>query len=178
MPLEVAQDPYIWFVYDRFEELRELLESRGWNVVERSDLSEWDEGRRQDPVMGVVRIRGHRDWALGGHVSFTVKEWWARPPVDGVLERQGFVLAGYHYTAQSATGQRRHCFDPARHSDAPAHVHPDGGPDLYREEPIDVADALDELEQRLAEQLYMEVGSAFNGEEDDIDEVFGESDQD
>src|SRR4051795_5479530 len=76
----------VWYVHDRYEELRGLLESWGWPVSERGDLSEWDEGRRQDPVMGVVRIRGVRDLDELGRASFTVKEWWSHPPADGPLE--------------------------------------------------------------------------------------------
>jgi hypothetical protein len=107
-------DRHVEFVYERFEELRLLLELWGWEVTERGDLSEWDEGRRTDPVMGLVRIRGHRESMPG--VTFTVKEWWGWPPLQGPEERYGCVLAGYHYTAVSGVTVR-HCYDPVRHPD-------------------------------------------------------------
>jgi hypothetical protein len=87
----------IWFVYERFEQLRTLLEHWGWEIVERGDLSQWNEQGRHDPVLGLVSIRGRRAWPLGGHVSFTVKEWWGDRPLDGPERRQGRVLAGFFY---------------------------------------------------------------------------------
>jgi hypothetical protein len=169
----------IWYVHDRFEELRLLLEKWGWDPVERGDLSEWDEGRRQDPVMGLVRIRGTRQLSgVEGAVSFTIKEWWARPPVPGVISAQGFVLAGYHYTAQSSARQVRHCFDPIRHPAMPCHRHPYGDERIVGEAPIDVEAALQAFEERLAEDLLHADGTAVSGllgdDEDHVDDVFGE----
>ena len=168
----------MWFVHERFEELRALLEAWGWLIAERGDLSEWDEGRRQDPVMGVVRLRGARDLGELGHVSFTIKEWWAQPPADGPIARQGFVLAGYHYTAISLQRMVRHCFDPVRHPGEEFHVHPDGDVELHAHGHIVVEDALGALEQRLAEEIYELAGEPLTDEvdEDTIDEVFGEAD--
>jgi hypothetical protein len=171
----------VWFVHDRFEELRALLELWGWEIAERGDLSEWDEGRREDPVLGLVRIRGTKQLlATDLHVSFTVKEWWAHPPADGPLERQGHVLAGYHYTAQSMSNQVRHCFDRARHPDEPSHRHPTGGPEIVGEAPISVESALVEFEERLAEELAeldgIDLADFDVQDEDSSDAVFGEAD--
>lgn len=171
----------IWYVHDRFEELRLLLEKWGWDPVERGDLSEWDEGRRQDPVMGVVRIRGTRELlGIQANVSFTIKEWWARPPVGGVLQMQGFVLAGYHYTAQSLQNQVRHCLDRVRHPDMPCHRHPEGDEHIVEEAPIDVEEALQAFEERLAQELLEldgDTARTFDADdEDQLDDVFGEGD--
>ena len=172
-------DRPVWFVHDRFEELRALLERWGWEIAERGDLSEWDEGRREDPVLGLVRIRGtKRPLATDLQASFTVKEWWAHTPAEGPLERQGYVLAGYHYTAQSVVNQVRHCFDRARHPDEPFHRHPTGGAEIVGEAPIRVESALVELEGRLAEELAELDGIDMAGfdvpDEDSTDAVFGE----
>lgn len=165
----------VWYVHDRYEELRALLESWGWPISERGDLSEWDEGRRQDPVMGVVRIRGVRDLGDLGQASFTIKEWWAHPPANGPVQRQGFVLAGYHYTAVSLRRMFRHCFDPVRHPDAEFHVHPDGGAAVQVGGFVSVEEALLALDQRLAEELLADDGSQLDlDDEDAIDDVFGE----
>jgi hypothetical protein len=163
----------IEFVYDRFEELRLLLEYWGWDVIERGDLSEWDEGRRTDPVMGLVRIRGHRESMPG--VRFTVKEWWGWPPLEGPEQRQGCVLAGYHYTAVSQVIVR-HCYDPSRHPDMPFHVH-HGEADPPRScNPITSETALQQFELRLAEELIASAGIDVIAEldDDDVDGVFGE----
>ena len=152
----VVGDTDIWFVHERFEQLRLLLERWGWEIVERGDLSAWDEGRSRDPVMGVVRIRGSRVWPHGSRVTFTAKEWWGRPPLEGPERQRGLVLAGYHYTAQSARLQIRHCYDTVRHSDMPFHVHPHGDQRVLPEAPITVEQALTAFEQRLAEELYRE----------------------
>lgn len=165
---------HVWFVYERFEQLRRLLERWGWEVVERGELSSWDERRRSDPVMGLVRIRGRRRWPLGGHVSFTAKEWWGRPPLQGPQQQRDCVLAGCHYTAQSARGQVRHCFDTIRHPQMPYHVHPDGSEKIGSEPPITVEHVLAAFEQRLAEELYEDVPVELDDEEDTIDAVFGE----
>src|SRR4029077_12596630 len=155
--LAVNRRARIWFVYERFEQLRALLEHRGWEIVERGDLSRWNEQERHDPVLGLIGIRGRRAWPLGGHVTFTIKEWWGDPPLDGPERRRGRVLAGYHYTAQSAKRQTRHCYDTVRHPDAPFHVHPNGDEQIRPEPPITAEQALALFEQRLAEELYQEV---------------------
>ena len=168
-------DPYIWFVQERYEQLRQLLELWGWDVVERGQLSEWDEGRREDPVMGVVRIRGHLNWPSGGYVSFTIKEWWGRPPLDGPEHQQGFVLAGYHYTAQSSARQVRHCYDPERHPEAPFHVHPHGDEMIQAELAVPVEEAFAAFQQRLAEEMLEEEGAVLDEQDEDtVDEIFGE----
>lgn len=168
-------DSAVWFVEERFDELSNLLMTRGWDPVERGDLSEWDEGRRVDPVMGVVRIRGVRELTGMGTVTFTVKEWWAHPPVDGTIYRQGVVLAGYHYMAVSLASMVRYCFDPVRHPDVPFHVHPDGDEDLHAAPPVTVEEALAQLEQRLAEEVYAGVEGTLNLDEEDLaDDVFAE----
>jgi hypothetical protein len=169
----VATRAHIWFVYERFERLRALLERWGWDIVERGDLSKWDEARHRDPVLGMVRIRGRRAWPLGGDVSFTIKEWWGDPPLDGPERRQGYVLAGYHYTAQSARRQIRHCYDVIRHPDAPFHVHPHGDEEIRPEPPITAEQALERFEQQLAEELYEEE-PVESDEEDTSDVIFGE----
>lgn len=168
-------DRDVEFVYDRFEELRLLLERWGWDVVERGDLSEWDEGRRTDPVMGLVRIRGNRDSSMPGF-SFTLKEWWGWPPLDGPEERQGCVLAGYHYTAVSSV-MVRHCYDPARHPEMPFHIH-HGNDDPRLCDPITAEDALQVFEQRIAEELIASEGITVTAaiDDDDVDAVFGEED--
>lgn len=164
---------HIWFVYERFEQLRGLLERWGWEVLERGEHSGWHERGRSDPVMGIVRIRGQRSWPLGGHVSFTAKEWWGRPPLQGPQHQRGCVLAGYHYTAQSARSQVRHCFDTVRHPQMPFHVHPDGSEKIRSEPPISVEEALAAFEQRLAEELRQDAPAELD-EDDTIDAVFGE----
>lgn len=171
----MSENAYVWFVYERFEQLRDLLERWGWEIVERGDLSAWDERRRSDPVMGMVRIRGQREWPLGGRVSITIKEWWGPPPLQGPEQQQGVALAGYHYTAQSARGQVRHCFDTIRHPQAPFHVHPHSNEEIRPESPITVEEALVAFEQQLAEDLY-EAAPVELDEEDTIDAVFDEDD--
>jgi hypothetical protein len=146
----------IWFVYERFEQLRALLERWGWEIVERGELSRWNEHASHDPVLGLVSIRGRRAWPQGGQASFTIKEWWGAPSASGPERQQGLVLAGYHYTAQSAKHQVRHCYDTARHPDAPFHVHRSGEEQIVPEPPITVEQALAHFEQRLAEELYEE----------------------
>lgn len=174
----MSDDDRIWFVQRRFDELSDWLEAQGWPVIERGDLSEWDEGRRVDPVMGVVRIRGARDLPdLGTRATFTVKEWWARPPADGPLEREGVVLAGYHYTGVTPWTTVRQCFDPVRHPGEEYHVHPDGTSELRSHGVVTVEDALAALEQRLAEELLELAGlDKLDADEDTVDDVFGESD--
>jgi hypothetical protein len=172
----MTEDP-VWFVHERFEELRALLEAWGWLISERGDLSEWDEGRREDPVMGVVRLRGTRDLGDLGRASFTIKEWWAYPPADGPIERHGFVLAGYHYTAVSLRRMVRHCFDPVRHPGEEFHLHPDGDAERQAHGFIAAEGALRALEQRIAQELYDLAGEPLQEvDEDTIDEVFGEGD--
>lgn len=174
----MSGDDRIWFVQRRFDELAASLESLGWPVIERGDLSEWDEGRRVDPVMGVVRIRGARELLdIGAQATFTVKEWWARPPADGPLEREGVVLAGYHYTAVSLSKMVRYCFDPARHPTEAYHLHPEGTSELREYRFIEVEKALVELEQRLAQELIERDGQEIDlADENTVDEVFGEHD--
>jgi hypothetical protein len=177
MAAAMAEGPFIWYVFDRFEDLRRLIEVWGWDVVERGDLSEWDEGRRRDPVMGVVRIRGRWSRPRGGSASFTVKEWWARPPVDGPEEHQGFVLAGYHYTAQSPRRKVRHCYDPVRHPEAPSHVHPHGDEEIQPVPPVTAEAAFAAFQQRLAEELLEDEDIALDeAVEDTVDAIFGEDD--
>lgn len=145
--------PRIWFVYERFEQLRTLLERWGWEIVKRGDLSRWNEQGRHDPSLGLVSIRGRRTWPLGGELTFTVKEWWGEPPLEGPELQRGLVLAGYHYTAQSIGRQVRHCYDTVRHPDTPFHVHPKGDEQIRATHAITVEQALMLFEQRLAEEL-------------------------
>lgn len=162
-------------MHDRYEQLRQLLEWWGWDVVQHGLFSEWDEGRREDPVMGVVRIRGHLNWPSGGYASFTIKEWWGRPPLDGPEQQQGFVLAGYHYTAQSPVRQVRHCYDCVRHPEAPFHVHAHGDETIEAEPPVTVEEAFEAFQQRLAEEMLGEEGAVLDERgEDTVDEIFGE----
>ncbi len=153
----VSRRSGIWFVYERFEQLRALLERWGWEIVERGDLSQWNEQEHHDPILGLVRIRGRRAWPLGGHVTFTIKEWWGDPPLDGPERQQGRVLAGCHCTAQSIKHQVRHCYDTIRHPDAPFHVHPHGDEEIRPGSPITAEQALALFEHRLADELYREV---------------------
>jgi hypothetical protein len=164
------------YVHERFRELEAILEAHGWQVA--ASLSEWDEGKRHDPVMGLVRIRGYRESPDGTHVSFSAKEWWAHPPAKGPLERHGFFLAGYHYMGISATGYVRYCYDTIRHPDTPFHRHPPEK-DPVAAEPIDVETALDILELQLATELLESEGltaADLEDDEDTVDEVFGELD--
>lgn len=161
---DVGPNADIWFVYERFEQLRALLEQWGWEIVERADLSRWNERGQHDPALGLVSIRGRRAWPLGGRVTFTIKEWWGDPPLDGPEQRQGRVLAGYHYTAQSVNRQIRHCYDPVRHPQTPFHVHPHGDDEIRPEPPISAERALALFEQRLADELYQEATSEIDTE--------------
>ncbi len=156
----MPSDTDIWFAYERFEQLRTLLERWGWEIVERGDLSQWNERGRHDPVLGLVNIRGRRAWPLGGQVTFTIKEWWGNPPLGGPEQKRGHVLAGYHYTAQSAKRQVRHCYDPIRHPDAPFHVHLHGDAKILAGLPISAEQALALFEQRMAEELYAETSDS------------------
>jgi hypothetical protein len=146
----------IWFVYERFEQLRALLEHWGWEIVERADLSHWNELGRHDPILGLVSIRGRRIWSPGEYVTFTIKEWWGDPPLEGPEQHHGRVLVGYHYTAQSVKRQVRHCYDTIRHPETPFHVHPYGGDEILPEPPIGAEQALALFERRLADELYQE----------------------
>lgn len=143
----------IWFVYERFEHLRTLFERREWEIVQRGELSRWNEQGQRDPVLGLVSIRGRRVWPHGGEVTFTVKEWWGEPPLPGPELQHGLVLAGYHYTAQSIERQVRYCYDARRHPDMPFHVHPQGGDEIHATPAMTVEQALSAFEQRLAEEL-------------------------
>jgi hypothetical protein len=143
----------IWFVYERFQQLHALLGRWGWEIVERGDLSRWNERERRDPLLGLVSIRGCRAWPLGGEVGITFKEWWGRPPLRGPVQRQGLVLAGYHYTAQSIGRQIRYCYDPFRHRDTPSHVHPQGDERIHAIPAITPEHVLQLFEQRLADEL-------------------------
>jgi hypothetical protein len=150
----------IWFVYERFEQLRALLEHWGWEIIERGDLSRWHEQGHRDPVLGLVSIRGRRTLPLGGEATVTIKEWWGEPPLGGPERRQGRVLAGYHYTAQSPERQVRHCYDTVRHPDVPFHVHLHGDAEISPTAPVTPEQALALFEQRLAEELRRGVAAS------------------
>jgi hypothetical protein len=137
----------------------------GWEIVRRGELSEWDERSRHNPLMGTVRIRAQRVWPSGGYVSFSVKEWWGRPPLDGPERQQGFVLAGYHYTASSSRRQVWHCYDTIRHPDAHSMCIRAGITSRSLSHRSRVEQALAAFEQRLAEELNREA-PAVSGDED------------
>lgn len=171
------QGDRVEYVHDRYRRLADLVEGRGFQVAARDHLSEWDEGRRKDPIAGVVRVRGERQVGET-RVSFTVKEWWGLQPADGVLEEADAVLVGYHYTAQSVTRQVRHCYDPIRHPEAPCHRHIDDGAGITPENSTTVEAALQEFEEQLVTEALDEAGptARFDDDPDEVDAIFGEED--
>jgi hypothetical protein len=125
----------ILIAYRRFEQLQELLFTRGYLIDPGSrDPNEW----RDDPPLGLVRLKGV---ALRGEgdeaepdprITVSITEFWSNDWVEGAHEEQGYWMAGYAYHGQVGNVSLRYCFDPQRHPEMPYHRHP---PDHGAREP-------------------------------------------
>jgi hypothetical protein len=119
----------IEYVGTRYNELADLLNDWGYEVVPDPDESRWHEIVRASPLTGLVKLRGERGTG-GSRLSFTVTEFWEEGDLgaDAALVRQGASLVTYHYHGQCERGGMRWCLHPAGHPDMPYHHHPFGDP--------------------------------------------------
>jgi hypothetical protein len=151
----------ILIAYRRFEQLQELLFTRGYLIDPGSrDPNEW----RDDPPLGLVRLKGI---ALRGEgdaaepdprITVSITEFWSNDRVENAHEEQGYWLAGYAYHGQVSNVSLRCCFDPQRHPEMPYHRHPPNGrarEPWRRVSPEEVLDAVETLaaEEQAIRQL-------------------------
>jgi hypothetical protein len=145
-------DDRVWFVAERFEQLRDLLFEFGYALDPGPrDPNEWNELHYEDPPTGVVRLKGVRlrvledeDSDFDPEITFSIEELWSADYVDGAQSERGLYLVEYSYHAHHHGVDQRWDFDPARHPEAPFHQHPPGrGPERRAlGGPISPADAL------------------------------------
>jgi len=111
----------IQYVGTRYDELYDLLDWWGYEVVPDPDFSRWQETLYTSPLTGLVKVTGRRD-------DLTVKfeEFWVKGDrgEEAALVREGASLVRYHYHCQASNGGIRWCFYPEDHPDDPIHVHP------------------------------------------------------
>lgn len=150
----------IWFVASRFERLKDHLLVNGYALDPGSrDPNQWEELAREDPPLGLVRIKGVRlvdptdaDSAFDEQISFSIEEWWTTDHVADALDEQGYYLAQYSYHAHYHGTDQRWDFDPLRHPDEPYHFHPPGSDVRKPGQPVTPEDALDAFEGWIAAQ--------------------------
>ena len=145
-------DDRVWFVAERFEQLRDLLFEFGYALDPGPrDPNEWNELHYEDPPTGVVRLKGIRlrdledeDSDFDSEITFSIEELWSADYVDGAQSERGSYLVEYSYHAHHHGVDQRWDFDPARHPEAPYHRHPPGrGPERRAlDGPISPADTL------------------------------------
>ena len=127
-------DDRVWFVAERFEQLRDLLLEFGYALDPGSrDPNEWHELHYEDPPTGVVRLKGVRlrdleddDSDFDPEITFSIEELWSPDYVDGALSERGYYLVEYSYHAHYHGIDQRWDFDATRHPEAPYHRHPPG----------------------------------------------------
>jgi hypothetical protein len=116
----------IEYVATRYEELFDLLEDWGYEVVPDPNFSQWQEAIATSPLTGWVLVTGRRPDEDGTRLVFKFEEFWVEGDLgdEAVLVRHGASLRQYHYHGQALTGGMRWCHDPQGHPGNPCHVHP------------------------------------------------------
>jgi hypothetical protein len=122
----------VWFVAERFEQLRDLLFEFGYALDPGPrDPNEWNELHYEDPPTGVVRLKGVRlrdleddDSDFDPEITFSIEELRSSDYVDSAQWERGYYLVQYSYHAHYHGIDQRWDFDPARHREAPYHRHP------------------------------------------------------
>jgi hypothetical protein len=145
-------DDRVWFVAERFEQLRDLLFEFGYALDPGPrDPNEWDERHYEDPPTGVVRLKGVRlrdledeESDFDDSITFTIEELWSAEYADQARSERGYWLVEYSYHAHHHGVDQRWDFDPTGHPEAPYHRHPPGRGSEREplDQPISVADAI------------------------------------
>jgi hypothetical protein len=143
----------IRYVGTRYEELVDLLEDWGYEVVPDPNVSQWQEIIQTSPLTGRVLVTGRRPDEGDTRLAFKFEEFWVEGDIgpEAVLVREGASLRQYHYHGQAPTGGMRWCHDPEGHPDNPCHVHPFPAPDDGQREdcdPVSPREALEMFEQQ------------------------------
>lgn len=142
----------VHYVATRYEELYDLLEDWGYEVIADPNFSQWQEIIQTSPLTGRVLVTGRRPDQDGTRLVFKFEEFWVEGDIgdEAALVREGASLRQYHYHGQAPTGGMRWCLDPERHPKNPCHVHPfpapEDGPRVDRD-PISALEALRTFEQ-------------------------------
>ena len=105
--MPAVSDDRVWFVAERFEQLRDLLLEFGYALDPGSrDPNEWHELHYEDPPTGVVRLKGVRlrdleddDSDFDPEITFSIEELWSPDHVDGAQSERGYYLVEYSYHA-------------------------------------------------------------------------------
>jgi len=127
--MPALSDDRVWFVAERFEQLRDLLFEFGYALDPGTrDPNEWHELHYEDPPTGVVRLKGVRlrdleddDSDFDPEITFSIEELWSADHVDGAQSERGYYLVEYSYHAHYHGTDQRWDFDPSRHPEAPYH---------------------------------------------------------
>ena len=122
----------VWFVAERFEQLRDLLFQYGYALDPGPrDPSEWHELHYEDPPTGLVRLKGIRprdvddeDSDFDPEITFSIQELWSAAAEEGAQSERGYFLAAYSYHAHYHGTDQRWDFDPSGHPEMPYHRHP------------------------------------------------------
>jgi hypothetical protein len=121
----------VWFVAERFEQLRDLLFEHGYALDPGPrDPNEWHELHYEDPPTGLVRLKGIRlrdpedeDSDFDPGITFSVQELWSPMPLERAQSERGYFLLEYSYHAHYHGVDQRWDFDPAGHPEMPYHRH-------------------------------------------------------
>lgn len=146
------------FVGRRFDELHELLNSRGLLLdFSGRERPRWED----DPPLGVIHQRAiyvpfadeDEDAEPDERITMTIVERWSDRSEPEAQEHQGHFLVTYSYHAQAGVAELRYELDPEKHPEMPYHMHPSDDPG-YRlpSGPVQVSQALDALEQLIARE--------------------------
>lgn len=159
--MPAVSDDRVWFVADRFEQLRNLLFESGYALDPGPrDPNEWNELHYEEPPTGVVRLKGVRlrdlednDSDFDPEITFSIEELWSADYVDGAQSERGYHLVEYSYHAHYHGVDQRWDFDAARHPEEP-YRHPPGRGSERRAlgGPISPADALQQFARWIEKQ--------------------------
>ncbi|MGD0712793.1 MAG: hypothetical protein ABSB24_01225 [Gaiellaceae bacterium] len=143
----------IHYVGTRYEELADLLEDWGYEVVPDPNFSQWQEIIQTSPLTGRVLVTGRRPDEDDARLVFKFEEFWVEGDIgdEAVLVREGASLRQYHYHGQTSTGAMRWCLDPERHPNDPCHLHPFPAPEdgpRVECDPVSPREALQEFERQ------------------------------
>jgi hypothetical protein len=145
------------YVATRYEELYDLLNDWGYEVVGDPNFSQWQEIILASPLTGRVLVTGRRPADEDARLVFKFEEFWVEGDLgdEAALVREGISLRQYHYHGQAPSGAMRWCLDPEGHPNDPCHVHPfpapEGGPRV-KCEAVSPLEALETFEQ----QFYLD----------------------
>jgi len=119
--MPALSDDRVWFVAERFEQLRDLLFESGYALDPGArDPNEWHELHYEEPPTGVVRLKGVRlrdleddDSDFDPEITFSIEELWTADYVDGAQSERGYYLVEHSYHAHHHGIDQR--WDSIRH---------------------------------------------------------------